>query len=126
LGVEERVKFLGDVSKGDLHVLYSAAKLFVYPSLDEGSGLPPLEVMACSAPVITANTSALPEVVGDAAILIDPYDSAELCDAMQRVLSDEGFRHDMRQRSLERATLFSWERAARETLAVYEEACPER
>jgi glycosyltransferase involved in cell wall biosynthesis len=125
LAVAERVKFLGYVQEADLRVLYSAAKLFVYPSIYEGFGLPPLEAMACGAPVITSNTSALPEVVGDAALLIDPHNSRALYQAMQRVLSDEPLRLKMRQQSLARATLFSWERTAEETLAVYEEVCPE-
>ena len=89
LGIAERVQFLGYVQETDLRVLYSAAKLFVYPSIYEGFGLPPLEAMACGAPVITSNTSALPEVVGDAAILIDPHNSEALCQAMQRVLCDD-------------------------------------
>jgi glycosyltransferase involved in cell wall biosynthesis/ubiquinone/menaquinone biosynthesis C-methylase UbiE len=126
LGIAERVKFLGYVREADLRVLYSAAKLFVYPSIYEGFGLPPLEAMACGAPVITSNTSALPEVVGDAALLIDPKDCKALYQAMQRVLADDALRLRMRQQSLARAALFSWERTAAETLAVYEEVGPER
>ena len=125
LGIAERVKFLGYVQEADLRVLYSAAKLFVYPSIYEGFGLPPLEAMACGAPVITSNTSALPEVVGDAAILIDPHNSETLCQAMQRVLCDDELRLRMRQQSRARATLFSWERTAEATLAVYQELCLE-
>jgi glycosyltransferase involved in cell wall biosynthesis len=125
LGVEGQVKFLGYVQESDLRVLYSTAKLFVYPSLYEGFGLPPLEAMACGAPVISSNTSALPEVVGDAALLIDPHKSDELCQAMWTVLCDEALRLRMRQQGLQRARLFSWERVAQETLAVYREACPE-
>ena len=125
LGIAERVKFLGYVQEADLRVLYSAAMLFVYPSIYEGFGLPPLEAMACGAPVITSNTSALPEVVGDDALLIDPHSSKALYQAMERVLSDDDLRSRMRQQSLARATLFSWERTAEETLAVYEEVCPE-
>jgi glycosyltransferase involved in cell wall biosynthesis len=124
LGIAERVKFLGYVQEADLRVLYSAAKLFVYPSIYEGFGLPPLEAMACGAPVITSNTSALPEVVGDAALLIDPHNRGELCQAMQRVLGDDDLRMRMRRQSLARAKLFSWEQAAEETLAVYEEVYP--
>ena len=124
LGVEDRVKFLGYVQEADLRVLYSAARLFVYPSLYEGFGLPPLEAMACGAPVITSNTSSLPEVVGDAAILIDPCSGEKLCQAMHMVLANDDLRSSMRQQSLERARLFSWEQAAQETLAVYREACP--
>jgi glycosyltransferase involved in cell wall biosynthesis/ubiquinone/menaquinone biosynthesis C-methylase UbiE len=125
LGIADRVKFLGYVKEADLRVLYSSAKLLVYPSIYEGFGLPPLEAMACGAPVITSNTSALPEVVGDAAILIDPHNSEELCQMMQRVLCNDELRLRMRQRSLARAQLFSWERTAAETLAVYQELCAE-
>ena len=125
LGIAQRVKFLGYVQEADLRVLYSAAKLFVYPSIYEGFGLPPLEAMACGAPVITSNTSALPEVVGDAALLIDPHNSEVLCQAMQTVLCDDELRMKMRQQSLARAKLFSWEQTAGATLAVYEEVCPE-
>jgi glycosyltransferase involved in cell wall biosynthesis len=121
LGLGEHVKFLGFVQDADLRVLYSAAKLCVYPSFYEGFGLPPLEAMACGAPVITSNTSALPEVVGDAALLVDPKSSEELGDAMRQVLHDEGLRLKLRRQSLERAKLFSWERTAEETLAVYQE-----
>jgi glycosyltransferase involved in cell wall biosynthesis/2-polyprenyl-3-methyl-5-hydroxy-6-metoxy-1,4-benzoquinol methylase len=121
LGLEERVKFLGYVQESDLRALYSVAKVFVYPSIYEGFGLPPLEAMACGAPVITSNTSALPEVVGDAAILIDPYDSEKLCQAMRAVLCDAEGRSKMRQQSLERAKLFTWERTAQETLVLYQE-----
>jgi glycosyltransferase involved in cell wall biosynthesis len=125
LGIAERVKFLGYVQEADLRVLYSVAKLFVYPSMYEGFGLPPLEAMACGAPVITSNTSALPEVVGDAAIVIDPHNCKALCQGIERVLCDDKLRLRMRQQSLARAKLFSWERTAEETLAVYQEVCPE-
>jgi SAM-dependent methyltransferase len=125
LELGEWVRFVGYVHDSDLRVLYSAAKLFVYPSIYEGFGLPPLEAMACGAPVITSNTSALPEVVGDAAVLIDPHNSEELCQAMRTVLGNGDVRAKMRRESLDRVQLFSWERAARETLAVYQEVCPE-
>jgi glycosyltransferase involved in cell wall biosynthesis len=124
LGIADRVKFLGYVQETDLRVLYSVAKLFVYPSMYEGFGLPPLEAMACGAPVITSNTSALPEVVGDAAIVIDPRDCKALCQGIERALCDDKLRLRMRQQSLARAKLFSWERTAEETLAVYQEVCP--
>ena len=121
LGLAGRVKFIGYAQEADLRVLYSAARLFVYPSLYEGFGLPPLEAMACGAPVITSNTSALPEVVGDAALLIDPHSSEDLSEAMRAVLADGEMRSTMRRQSLERAALFSWERAAADTLKVYRE-----
>jgi glycosyltransferase involved in cell wall biosynthesis/ubiquinone/menaquinone biosynthesis C-methylase UbiE len=124
-GIAERVKFLGYVQEVDLRVLYSTAKLFVYPSIYEGFGLPPLEAMACGAPVIASNTSALPEVVGDAALLVDPYNGEALHQAMERVLCDRDLRARMRQQSLARATRFSWEQTAEQTLGLYEEVCPE-
>jgi glycosyltransferase involved in cell wall biosynthesis len=123
LGIDQHVRFLGYIQESDLRCLYSVAKVFVYPSLYEGFGLPPLEAMACGAPVITSHTSSLPEVVGDAAILIDPYNVEELFHAIQIVLLDDDLRLQLRKKSLERAKLFSWTRTAQETLAVYQEAC---
>lgn len=121
LGIGQRVIFTGYVPDRDLPALYSAADLFVFPSLYEGFGLPPLEAMACGTPVICANTSSLPEVVGDAAIMVDPYDVEALADAMHRVLSDAMLREELCQKGLARAQQFTWEKAARETLAVYTE-----
>ncbi len=96
--------------------------MFVYPSLYEGFGLPPLEAMACGTPVITSNASSLPEVVGDAGMLVDPRSVDELADAMQRVLSDGELRTEMRTKGLERARQFSWQKAAKETVSVYEQS----
>jgi glycosyltransferase involved in cell wall biosynthesis len=123
LGIERHVRFLGYIQEPDLRCLYSVARVFVYPSIYEGFGLPPLEAMACGAPVITSHTSSLPEVVGDAAILIDPSNVEELFHAMRTVLGDDDLRLQMRKKSLERAKLFSWTRTAQETLAVYQEVC---
>ena len=123
LGLERHVRFLGHVPESDLRVLYSVAKVFVYPSFYEGFGLPPLEAMACGAPVIASNTSSLPEVVGDAGMLINPGAVEELYAAMRTVLTDEDLRLQGRRRALERAKHFSWEQTARETLAVYQELC---
>ena len=121
LNLQSDVVFTGYVPDEDLPALYNAADLFVYPSVYEGFGLPPLEAMACGTPVITSNTSSLPEVVGDAGIMVDPYDVDRLADAMQEVLTDEGLRADMTKKGLGRAKMFSWEKCARETLRVYEE-----
>ena len=121
LNLQKDVIFTGYVLDEDLSALYNAADLFVYPSLYEGFGLPPLEAMACGTPVITSNTSSLPEVVGDAGIMVDPYDVDRLADAMHKVLSNDGLREDMIKKGLERAEMFSWEKTARETLKVYEE-----
>jgi len=120
LGIEQKTVFLGYIDKEDMSAVYSAASVFAYPSLYEGFGLPILEAFACGVPVITSNTSSMPEVAGDAAVLVDPLDAAALGAAMERILTDEAAQMDLRARGLERAALFSWERCARETIAVYE------
>jgi glycosyltransferase involved in cell wall biosynthesis len=110
------------IEEEDKPVLYSAASLFVFPSLYEGFGLTPLEAMSCGAPVVCSNRTSLPEVVGDAAIMVDPENTQKLVEAMRRVLTDDVLQADLRARSLQRATQFSWRKTATETLAVYEEA----
>jgi glycosyltransferase involved in cell wall biosynthesis len=119
LNLGEHVRFLGGVPNEELVYLYNAAKLFVFPSFYEGFGLPPLEAMACGTPVIVSNVSSLPEVIGDAGMLVAPEDVEGLTVAMWRVLGDENLRREMREKGLKRAQTFSWQRAARETLAVY-------
>ena len=123
VGIEDRVTCTGRLLLPDLRVLYSHADLFVFPSIYEGFGMPVLEAMACGAPVVTSNTTALPEVAGDAAILVNPHDSEELAHAMVHVLQDSGLRAALRTKGFERARRFTWERAARQTLAVYREVC---
>jgi glycosyltransferase involved in cell wall biosynthesis len=115
------IRFLGYVPDADLPALMGGALAFVYPAIYEGFGLPPLEAMACGAPVITSNRSSLPEAVGDAALLVDPDDRAALADAMARVVEQESLREDLRERGLKQAQRFSWEQTARLTLRVYEE-----
>lgn len=112
------VRFVKDEDKA---AIYSGASLFVFPSLYEGFGLDPLEAMSCGAPVVCSNRTSLPEVVGDAALTVDPENTEALVDAMYRVLADETLQADLRARSLQRATQFSWHKTATETLAVYEE-----
>ena len=119
LGLQDRVKMLGYVSNEDLPVLYSASQVFVYPSLFEGFGLPVLEAMQCGAPVITTNVSSLPEVAGDAGILISPDDVAGLTRELDSLLSEPERRADLRGRSLARASLFSWQKTAELTAEVY-------
>jgi glycosyltransferase involved in cell wall biosynthesis len=126
LGLEDGVRFLGDVSEADLPALYNLATVFAFPSLYEGFGLPPLEAMACGTPVVCANTSSLPEVVGDAALLFDPLDVPAMAAAIAQALSDADLRAALRARGLARARLFSWEHTARETLATYREAAGSR
>jgi glycosyltransferase involved in cell wall biosynthesis len=122
LGLEDEVIFPGFVPDDDLPALYSAADLFVFPSLYEGFGLPVLEAMACGVPVITSNTSSLPEVAGEAALLIAPRDIGGLVKAIQLTLADEQTRTEMRDQGVQQAAKFSWEKAARETLLVYSKA----
>lgn len=119
IGVEDKVRFAGYIDKDDISAVYSMATVFVYPSLYEGFGLPILEAMACGTPVITSNTSSMPEVAGTAAEFITPTDTEEITEALRRVLEDETLMLDMRRRGLERSSKFTWERCARETLEVY-------
>ncbi|MDI6827157.1 MAG: glycosyltransferase family 1 protein [Armatimonadota bacterium] len=121
LGIGDSVRFLGYVPMEDLPALYGASAVFVYPSFYEGFGLPPLEAMACGTPVITSNTSSLPEVVGDAGIMVDPHDVEALANAILQVLGDSDLRQEMSARGIERAKLFSWQETARRTLNVYED-----
>jgi glycosyltransferase involved in cell wall biosynthesis len=109
------------VEQEELPLWYNAADLLAYPSLYEGFGLPPLEAMASGTPVVTSNTSSLPEVVGDAAILVDPRNADEIAKAILKVLQDKGLQEEMRKRGLERAKRFTWQGAAEETARVYEE-----
>lgn len=117
--VRERILLTGYVADEDLAALYSGALAFVYPSLYEGFGLPPLEAMQCGTPVITSNTSSLPEVVGDAGILLDPRDTDGLCQSLLELYRSESLRAEMRHRSLVRAQRFSWHRCIAQTLAAY-------
>ena len=121
LGLLEDVTFTGYVSDEDLPLLYNMALAFVYPSLYEGFGLPPLEAMACGLPVITSKVSSLPEVVGDAGIMIDPCNIEHLSDAILQVLSSTELRKSLSDKGIKKASLFTWEKCARETLTVYEE-----
>lgn len=119
LDLEPWVRFLGRVSDDELHQLYVAARCHVHPAHYEGFGLPPLEAMACGTPTIVSNVSSLPEVVGDAALLVNPLDIEEIAVAMQRLLTDDDLHRELRQKGLQRARIFSWDRAARRTLDVY-------
>ena len=118
----ERVKRLGYVAEEDLAALYSNAALFVYPSLYEGFGFPVIEAMACGVPVLTSDNSSLAEIARGAALLCDPYDLSAITAAMERGLEDERERERVRLAGMTRASSFSWEESARQTLAVYEEA----
>jgi len=113
------VVFTGYVADEDLPKLYGAADALAYPSIYEGFGLPPAEAMACGCPVITSNTSSLPEVVGDAGILLPPTDEDAWVDALKRLLTDDALRMELGDRSVLRAMRFSWTDAAQQTLSVY-------
>ncbi len=121
LGLEDRVMITGFVSEKDMVLLYNAAEMFVFPSLYEGFGLPVLEAMACGTPVVSSNTSSLPEVVGDAGILFDPNDKTDLVKGIEMVLSNEELRQDLLRRGLERIRHFSWTGTAQQTLEVYQQ-----
>jgi glycosyltransferase involved in cell wall biosynthesis len=120
LGIGGRVRLLGYVPNEDLRPIYSAATAFAFPSLYEGFGLPVLEAMACGTPVVTSNVGATAEVANDAALLVDPRDTASIVAALERLLTDPRLRSELRECGLARAAEFSWERAARETILLYE------
>ena len=118
-GVGGSVILTGYVSEADLPALYTGALCFVYPSYFEGFGLPPLEAMSCGAPVLTGNLTSLPEVVGDAGLAVDPFDTGALAGALARLIDDDALRADLRARGLQRARSFDWRDTARMTLQVY-------
>src|SRR2546421_959553 len=115
------VRFLGYLPEETLAVMYRLAGVFVFPSLYEGFGLPPLEAMASGTPVVTSNVSSLPEVAGDAAVLVDPYDPHAIADGIHRVLTDEELRRSLRQKGILRAKQFSWEQSVRRIREIYDE-----
>jgi glycosyltransferase involved in cell wall biosynthesis len=122
LGEVGSVHILGHVSPDDLLALYTAAQAFLYPTFYEGFGLPALEAMACGLPVVASSRSAVPEIVGDAGLLVDPDDSETFGAEVLRILEDNDLRERCRRRGLQRASLFTWEMTARRTLQVYDEA----
>jgi alpha-1,3-rhamnosyl/mannosyltransferase len=119
LQAEDSICFAGPVAEPDLPALYSGAKLFIFPSLYEGFGLPVLEAMSCGTPVICSNGSSLPEVAGKAALLVDPTSVEEMTEAIDGLLYDPARRQEMREKGLAQARRFSWEDTARRTLDAY-------
>jgi len=124
-GLEGKVVFSGFIPDDDLPAVYSAAEVFVFPSLYEGFGLPPLEAMACGTPCIVSNSSSLPEVTGSAALLFNPTSLEGLTDCLVKVLTGPDFRESLRESGLRQAALFPWKRAAAEILQVYREVLEE-
>jgi len=122
LGLEESVIFLGYVAREDLPLLYNNAHMFVYPSLFEGFGLPVLEAMACGVPVITSNVSSLPEVAGEAAVLVDPTSTDQLRESLVSLWRDSDRRRELAAQGGRQASRFTWKRTAEQTLSVYERA----
>jgi len=125
-GVQNDVRFLGFVPIEVLRIFYDVAKIFVFPSLYEGFGLPPLEAMAHGTPVVTSNTSSLPEVAGNAALLVNPENVFEIRRALQRVLLDSALRERMKQRGYEQAQRFSWTTSVARILEIYREVAGDR
>lgn len=120
LGLNKKVIFTGYITNFEKSVLYSGAKIFLFPSLYEGFGLPLLEAMNCEVPIISSNVTSIPEVVGEAGILLDPHNEKEWIKSINKVLSDQNLRNKMIEKSLLRSKQFSWEKTAKETLKVYE------
>jgi glycosyltransferase involved in cell wall biosynthesis len=125
LRLEKKVFFTGYVYQEDLPALYNLATVFVYPSIYEGFGLPPLEAMQCGCPVITSNVSSLPEIVGDAAIKVNPFSVKALEEAIYKLVSNPELRKDYIHTGLKQAEKFSWDKCAQETFQVYQEVLNE-
>ncbi|HMK53516.1 MAG TPA: glycosyltransferase family 1 protein [Methanobacteriaceae archaeon] len=121
LKLENRVLFIDYVDENDIKAVYSAAKLFAYPSLYEGFGLPPLEAMSCGCPVITSNLSSLPEVVGDGGIMMDPSDVEGWAVKMHEILNEDNYRQELIKKGLKQSKQFNWKKTANETFKIYKE-----
>jgi glycosyltransferase involved in cell wall biosynthesis len=126
LGLSNRIVFLNHLSQEELLLLMNAANIFMFTSLYEGFGLPPLEAMACGTPVIASNAASVPEVVGDAAMLVNPKDDREIASAMLRLLTDDSLRQELIRKGFQRIRLFSWENTAKKTIGVYQKVMTER
>lgn len=123
LQLEKNVLFTEYVPGEEICPLMCGALAFVFPSIYEGFGMPPLEAMACGVPVLTTHAASLPEVVGDAAVITDPYDAASMAEGLARLYTDQTLRQQLREAGLKRAALFSWENSARQLYEVYREVC---
>ena len=116
---QEDIKFLNYIPRQDKVYLYNLASVFVYPSFYEGFGFPPLEAMACGLPTITAFSSSLPEVAGEVSLLVDPYKTGEIAQAIERVLSDDNLKNDLIERGREKASEFSWQKAVGKYIDIF-------
>jgi glycosyltransferase involved in cell wall biosynthesis len=121
--IDNKIIFTGYVSNYELRILYNQAKLFVFPSLYEGFGLPILEAMACGAPVVASNTTAIPEIAGNAALYFDPLNIEEMSYVIEKVICNEELRKELIKKGFDRVKKFSWEKTAKETLELYKEVC---
>ncbi len=119
---DNQVRFLGYVPDEELYKLYSAAEVFVFPSLYEGFGLPPLEAMACATPVVASDIPIFKEILGDAAILVNPYNPKEIADGIRQVLNDVSLAEELRKKGLERIKLFSWEKSSRALAGLFQDS----
>jgi len=124
LNLQSRIIFPGFIDEADKPFLLSAAKVFVYPSMYEGFGLPVLEALACGIPTVTSNTSSIPEVAGEAALLVDPTSETEIADAIEQLLSNLTLRSKLRERSILQAAKFTWQRTAALTVEAYKFSAP--
>lgn len=123
LDIQEDVILTNHASYSDLPYFYNNADVFIYPSLFEGFGLPPLEAMACGTPVIVSNVTAIPEIVGDAALFVDPYDISSIAEGIDRLVSSDNLKKDLIKKGFQRAKQFSWKETAKNTLSLYEQEC---
>jgi glycosyltransferase involved in cell wall biosynthesis len=126
LGMAQHVVFTGFTDEADLPALYRGARVFAFPSLYEGFGLPPLEAMASGVPVVSSNASSLPEVVGEAGLMVDARDDGALADALERAAMDDDWRAGAMERGLQRAATFTWQHSAQQLLTVYEHVLTSR
>ena len=123
MGLENDIIFTGFLEDEKLPIFYNASEAFVYPSLYEGFGLPPLEAMSSGTPVITSNLTSIPEVTSDASLLINPFDINELSSNLLKLLNDENLKNSLREKGLSQSKNFSWEKTARKTLEAYIKLC---
>jgi len=124
--VRDQILFVGYVPEEDLPALYTAAKCFIYPSYFEGFGIPTLEAMRCGTPTITSDRTCFPEIIGDAGLMVDPFDERAISGGILKVLSDEKLQSELSEKGTRRASLYDWKETARQTLEVYDRVYAEK